>query len=435
MRILQKSNIWPILALVVLCILAGPRLLRNIVNITVSVRTGEIHPTDPGPLYGYMHVPASSPEFETASNALAADFANAFFPSKKFFSGESIYKEVNDPWGRLPTFPPIAHYIVRFLSLNMDYGTAAIVHLYLQVAILIIATFYYVTKYTGRIGIAAATSLLLSYLIFATPVGLAWFERGQFDLYVASAIMLAAIGMLESSAIAIGLSAILASMKWTAFPFVFVSIGVYVLCHKSKYRKFFYCLLYGTIVFACLAVFPKYLIDYPKIIVGSERGDLIEGVSLLKLLPWWFAKWYPFVLVILFAVLYRLLVRTNSVKRFSLVFMPLLLGAGLMTTTYATSCYEYRAVALLGLVPPLIVWNTKTKMHRSYRMLVSVIFGSSLLIVLRFIECMDKKLAMNEQHMILIYMFFGFALVMSSFLMPLRDKIVRARRRLSTKSS
>ena len=66
------------------------------------------------------------------------------------------------------------------------------------------------------------------FILFVTPVGLSWFERGEFFLYVAISYLLLLFGLTRNNPILIIVSAGFAFIKWTSLPFIFVILVVYI---------------------------------------------------------------------------------------------------------------------------------------------------------------------------------------------------------------
>ena len=93
----------------------------------------------------------------------------------------------------------------------------------------------------------------VNFCLFLTPVGLSWFERGQFSLYVSLSYLWLVLGLVNRNGYYIFLSALFAYVKWTSFPFIFLVLVLWLLNSKSiKELKYS---IYLALVFPLTVVF------------------------------------------------------------------------------------------------------------------------------------------------------------------------------------
>ena len=148
-----------------------------------------------------------------ALNRLGIDFAQVYFPSKAFSNLEKNYFEGDgDPLKRPSRYAPLIHYLCAISICNLDYGLATFLHMLIQLALFYLSLFYALMKLDLKKYILP-TVLLVNYFLFLTPVGLSWFERGQFSLYVASAYLWLILGLRKSNPFLILLSACFSFVK------------------------------------------------------------------------------------------------------------------------------------------------------------------------------------------------------------------------------
>ena len=112
------------------------------------------------------------------------------------------------------------------------YGFASFLHILIQI-LLFFVSFIYAFKVLQIEKDLFPVILLVNFCLFLTPVGLSWFERGQFSLYVSLSYLWLFLGLFNRNGYYILLSALFAYVKWTSFPFIFVVILLWLLNSKS----------------------------------------------------------------------------------------------------------------------------------------------------------------------------------------------------------
>jgi len=309
----------------------------------------------PKPLFGFFRIPEFANTREhNAVNKLAVDFAQIYFPSQEMSSLTKNYETgYLDPLGRQSRYAPVTHYICSISLCKLDYGQACFLHLIIQLLL-----FYFFFIYTFKI-LKIETDLwlgflLLNLLLFATPTGLGWFERGQFSLYVALSYLLLLLGYLKNKPVLILLSALFAYIKWTSFPFLFLIHIVYLLSSKNTkeaVQNIRMAFLYFLIIVLLSLPFRNDFIPFIKGLFMQERHIPPTGISMAIILNANFVKASPLILILLG---YFYLRRNN--KDFNSL-IPYLIGSGIFLLTYPTVANEYSIANIFCFIPILFYWT------------------------------------------------------------------------------
>ena len=165
----------------------------------------------PLPRYGFMRVPENTFTLKyEAFHRLAADFAQIYFPSQKLSSLTTAYtKDTLDPWQRPSRYAPFIHAVYSFSFCKFEYGFASFLHMLVQM-LLFFASFIYAFKILRIEKDLFPVILLVNFCLFLTPVGLSWFERGQFSLYVSLSYLWLFLGLVNRNGYYIFISALFA---------------------------------------------------------------------------------------------------------------------------------------------------------------------------------------------------------------------------------
>jgi hypothetical protein len=143
--------------------------------------------------------------------------------------------------------------------------------------------------------------LLINFCLFLTPVGITWFERGQFSLYIALAYLWLILGRHTHNPFYVLLSALFAFVKWTSLPFIFVILALDLVSSKDL-NELKCSVLFGglfAIVFVLLSL-PFYNATRAYL-TGLYQQELTlrgEGLSLMIFLPRTLVKSLPFMLIV-----------------------------------------------------------------------------------------------------------------------------------------
>ena len=319
----------------------------------------------PLPRYGFMRVPENTFTLKyEAFHRLAADFAQIYFPSQKLSSLTTAYtKDTLDPWQRPSRYAPFIHAVYSFSFCKFEYGFASFLHMLVQM-LLFFASFIYAFKILRIEKDLFPVILLVNFCLFLTPVGLSWFERGQFSLYVSLSYLWLFLGLVNRNGYYICISALFAYVKWTSFPFIFLVFLLWVLNSKSikelKYSMYLALVFPLTVVFLFLLYF-EYGIHFLIGLFDQEITYEPQGLSLMKLFPRFIVKILPFFLVVLGYFNIR------KCKNKFLFLVPYFMGSGIILTIYPTLAYDYSIPCLFCFIPLVIYWEKCFKVNEHSR--------------------------------------------------------------------
>jgi len=203
----------------------------------------------------------------------------------------------------------------------------------------------------------------LSYFIilFLTPVGLSWIERGQSDLYSALAILFFMFAVYESKAYAFILSAFFVSLKPTISP-LFIQAFILYLLIDFNFKKLLFFFLFTATVLATLLLFPQYSTAFLTL-VYKTRLSLVEGITLVRRMP----DIVVFLIPIFSLLVYLIPLCLNPQKHIFLkTFLPYSTGLVAINILLTFTSWEYRMISLLGFFPMAIAWVNFYSRDRIY---------------------------------------------------------------------
>ncbi len=308
----------------------------------------------PQPMYGFFRVPDRPNTIErNAVNRLAADYAQVYFPSLEFSSLTKNYETgYLDPWKRPSRYAPFIHYVCAVSFCKLDYGPASFLHIFAQMILFYIffVLAFWMLDVKADLWFGA---LFTVAILFVTPAGLSWFERGQFSLYVALAYLLLIVGLMKKKPVLIAVSALFAYVKWTSFPFLLVIMAVHWLSAKNMKERVQYtqwALIYLLVLLALSLAFRSRFVHFFEGIYQQEINVDAVGIGLGQLLPTTLVKGLPIFLI--FAGYLSL--RKNG---WNFDQLPLFLtGSGILMMTYPTVAFEYNLPNLLCFIPLIFYW-------------------------------------------------------------------------------
>jgi hypothetical protein len=193
--------------------------------------------------------------------------------------------------------------------------------------------------------------------LFLTPVGLSWFERGQFSLYVAASYALLMLGLILKRPALVALAALLGFIKWTAFPATAIIFVVYLFNSKDLRELRYRLQNVGVfvVITAALVLIPILFARGTGVflsgLIDQEVRDNPSGLSLLKYAPRALVKLMPLMLVVLGSVLAR------RATRGFVQLIPYATGVATLMLLYPTRANDYSVPVLLGFVPLMIFWE------------------------------------------------------------------------------
>jgi len=313
------------------------------------------------PRYKVMRVPASDlAEQFGAVKRISADFAQVYFPAR--VSSSTAYTfETNDPWRRPSRYAPLVHTACHYTLCRLPYGYASLLHILTQLVLLYISFIYAFSALQIRRYLLPCL-LLVNIVLFLTPVGLTWFERGQFSIYVTLAYLWLFLGIIKRNPYHLVLSALFAFIKWTSFPLIFMAIALWLInvaltrrdSRELKATLLLAALIPLTITFLLLFSIEDELMFLHGLYIQEQTDKPVE-LSMAVLVPRSFAKALPLILVALGA-LYSWW-KNNS----DYIFLaPYLCAAGILSVNYPTLAFDYSTPCLLCFIPLLAYWAELT---------------------------------------------------------------------------
>ena len=290
-----------------------------------------------------------------AVNRVSADFAQIYFPARDP-ANMAYTTATDDPWARPSRYAPLLHIICRQTACRLSYGYASLWHMLIQLAALYLSLVA-AHRILGIKQYLLLSILLSNIILFLTPVGLSFIERGQFSVYVTLAYLWMFLGIKTRSPLYFLLSAIFAFIKWTSFPFIFVAVALWILddLRNRPFKQAKYTILLAAIYPFAIELFLLLDIDNTIIFLKGLRAQEIAssplGMSLATILPGSLIKVLPFMLVAVGTYLsWR---RKNRDYDF---YIPYLCAVGILMVVYPTVTYDYSTPCLLFLFPVFIYW-------------------------------------------------------------------------------
>ncbi len=328
-------------------------LSRDLINGDNSADELLIHP-----LYRPMRVPVRPiTEARQAVGRVGSDFAQVYFPAQDVPHLQDAFdaSRTLDPWKRPSRYAPLVELACAATLCNLDFGIACFLHILIQL-LLLYGVLYWMFRELRLQHYFLPTLLSLNVILFLTPVGLSWFERGQFSLYLAVSYPLLVMGLLKKRWMLVAAAAVLAFIKWTSFPPIFVILAVNLLSVKSLAElktNLFLVSVFGAVVVALLvvpALFSSGADTFVRGLVTQEMEDAAKGASLLRYVPRLVVKLLPLAAIVLGYINARL----N--KDLSAWFAPFSVAVVVVMLVYPTRAYEYGLPSVLGLLPLLFAW-------------------------------------------------------------------------------
>lgn len=355
----------------------------NARSLTKTLYTGKIKDQYIKPLYNYMQSPDNLPN--EASLKFGADNLCLYSAANNYNQTGVMYSLKADPWGRpAMTFPPHLIYLTSRLVPTLSFPKALLLSNYLQILLFILVSIYFMrSSSVDKNNIFIASSLIL-FLIFCTTVGMAWFERGQTDLYNGIAYLFFIKAIRDERKFDFLLAGIFLSLKWAGIPFfVFFSI-LYLIIAKSKKTSFLNLTIAALPALLLLLPFDENSWSYLELIKDAEATDQPLGMSLALFYSRIGGKILPFIQTYLFALLLlNARIPLNVKKTIEFVFIVLF---SFTCTAFGTYAFEYRVVSILFLIPFFVsnqlVFNQNEKYH--FSKFSMVFFIGFLLYAFRF---------------------------------------------------
>jgi len=313
------------------------------------------------PRHDFMRVPGNDLTKEcNAVNRISADFAQVYFPAR-VSSSKTYTSESPDPWHRPSRYAPFMHTVCHYTLCKLQYGYASILNILIQLLLLYIS-FIIAFRILNIEKYLFPSILLVNICLFLTPVGLSWFERGQFSVFVTLAYLWLIMGIIKRNPYYLVLSAMFAYLKWTSFPFVCVVVALWILNSKGmkelKGNIFLALVIPATIAILFMSSI-KEGISFVNGLYVQESTFQPAELSLILLLPRHWVKALPLILVIIgFLHIWR--------NRAEFAFLiPYLAAVGIMSILFPTLAYDYSVPCLFCFIPLLVYWAERTRVQES----------------------------------------------------------------------
>jgi len=354
-----------------------------------------------------------------ALNRLGIDFAQIYFPSKTLSNLEiNYFNGDGDPLKRPSRYAPLIHYVCAISICNLDFGLATFAHMLIQLALFYLSFLYALMKLDLKKYILPSV-LLVNYFLFLTPVGISWFERGQFSLYVATAYLWLILGLRARNPILILLSACFSFVKWTSLPFIFVILAVNILGNIRSMKELKRAFLFAGIFAAIFLLFSIPFISQTKsYLIGLYQQELTydaNGISLMVLLPRTLVKALPFLLIGLGWLAIRRLKEPMQL-------IPYFTGAAILLITYPTIAIDYSTPVLMGFIPILFAWARLPQAANSTVNGLTLILFFFFLLGASFSRDIQLAIPINGAD-VLLYVIVGLSLVCLSLFYPSRKML------------
>ena len=384
--------------------LLWPRISSNVSNLSQSIMTGKVIHTIPDPLYGFLHFESKNSAFN--NHTFAVDFAGVYFIVRNFDKND-IYSGNYDPRGPI-VYSPGMLYFYKKTFCRMPFGVAAVAHLGFQVVLLLLSTIF-ILRYYKLSMMIVPVSLLYAVLITCSPVGLAWFERGQFDVYAAIALLFFVFGVYESKGYAFALAALFAAFKLTIAVIFIQGFIIYLWMGSHKVKWKFSSMFAGIFLFAFI-LFPKKLPGFFMCLQKVQNSP--QGLTLVNKLPASVCGAIPVFCVLLFLLLvFFARDKESALRKFFLPYMTGLAGLNLLLLANNS---EYRIMCCLGFIPLMFVWFFRLCKDRWYCCGTMACFFLFLLTVFHSLWFLGLDVV-SWDDLILAYIAYYLAIVLVSF--------------------
>jgi hypothetical protein len=375
------------------------------------------------PLYRPLRVPVRPvTQARQAIGRIGSDFAQVYFPAQNVSRLQDAFDphRTLDPWRRPSRYAPLVIVACAASLCRLDFGQACFLHMLLQI-LLLYAVLYWAFWLLGIRKYFLASLLFVNICLFLTPVGLTWFERGQFSLYLASSYTVLVLGLVKRNPALMAAAALLAFIKWTSFPAVFVILAVYLVSSRSLAElksNLFLVSIFGAVTGALLmvpALFTRGADTFVQGLLAQEFQDLPKGVSLLRYVPRVAVKLLPLAVILVGYINVRSKIGSLD------WLVPYSAGVVTIMLVYPTRAYEYGLPTVLGFLPLLLFWTSQVGSERNITRYALVC--AFLLFVL--VASFSTRLVPSLFVLVQIYVVFALLLMLSPLLLSLSEYLIR----------
>ena len=253
----------------------------------------------------------------------------------------------------------------------MPYHAALLTHTLVELGIFVVATGV-ALRLTGALSHFPAVLGTIAPLLLLTPIGLAYLERGQFDLYVGACYLLVFTYLFTPRLSLVLVAGVLAAVKWTALPWL-GALALFVLVVGPRGSRRLWLFAAPLIALASFLLLPdtRFIEDlryweqsmrpqgvsFAHLASIAHLTSIAHLASIAHLVPPRIGKILPILTVLFVAGVLRW--RRRQPERdaaLQATAAPLGLALAIQAAAFGTVSFEYRAVSLLGLVPALAIW-------------------------------------------------------------------------------
>jgi hypothetical protein len=343
-------------------------------------------PQYPATIYFVLPIPGTSRGVQQPG-ATGADFSQVYTSGKALAAGESAYLNARgrstDVFGRPAGYPPLMNWVYVPIT-YFPYSEALVIHTGFWIFALVLASTMLLAK-MGALRHWLPLMAAMASLYFLTPSGITHLERGQFDLVLATASVLAVFCVVAPGehwllAVLIG---VMGALKWTAVSYLgcFAALS----CLVGSWRKRFMFALIPVMMAVGTFAFWQGLHEYWPTIQKYEIYAEPGGVTFQWFLPRTVVKLIPVVLTLAVAGMIFARARSTVERRQLLlaIIAPFSLALMCVAICFGTLSYEYHTVSLLGVIPGVVVWLERAPLV-SARLRIAVALGFGLFVPYAF---------------------------------------------------
>jgi hypothetical protein len=323
-------------------------------------------------------IPSASPWTDIS---LGGDFSQVYAAAMALRYG---YLQYTSQFGVKSAYPPLTNRLYTILT-HFDYPVALTIHNFLSL-MLFAGLALLVMKNFNLQAYAWKFLAFVFLLYFYTPLGFSHFERGQFDMWLASAYLLMfACMFLEEKALPAALGAgLLGALKWSSAPF----IGTVSLLgwFGSTWKRSWLFIVPPAVMALSALLFYGQVREYWPVLHRYAYWTKPEGVSFLLLMPRSLAgtvQIFSCLLVtIISACLYRRREQRGELLRY--ISFPFALTMFIQGSCISATSFEYRIVAIMGLVPGFLIWlNVVPDIPEKLKIASAVFFAAFIIVSFR----------------------------------------------------
>jgi hypothetical protein len=363
---------------VTLCVFLGlaSATIRREYDLLRAGTEGRLYPST---IYFVLPIPKgkAANQQNMPPGATGADFSQVYTSARALRAGQSAYLtsagRTTDVFGRPAGYPPFMNWVYQPIT-RYPYIDALLYHTGLWAAALVLVSGWFLARMGLRRHWLALTALLASCYCL-TPIGYTHIERGQFDLTVATAAVLAMMCVVlpRNHFVMASVVGLLGALKWTAVSYLgcFAALGFLVGPNNRRVQFMLIPLLMAAATFG----FWQGVLEYWPTIQKYEINAEPNGVTFEWFLPRLVVKAIPVVLTLIVAGLIWLRGRSALERRQLLLSVAAPFSVALMSVAicFGTLSYEYHTVAMLGVVPGFVVWLERAPLVRERLRLVAAV--------------------------------------------------------------